>query len=234
MEESEAIRTEAGYVLVVNEVLAFEVQLVIFTPIASNGQYIVGPLDDCNYVRQRDAGRLAVVVQVFKALEVQVNVALQQDVAVVVQITEAGLFVLGLLNVGLLSCGVAQLDVTVKARLLELDDVVFGLAHDVCQAVASVHVRGAVRQENVFCGHKHRHLTPQIGVVVHLLERRACGWQRPQHALVLWPELFHHVRQLVVHVGLNAPRSLLLLGSLFANDLRAHRPLGGERLRDCF
>ena len=233
MEEAEAIRTEAGYVLVVNEVLPLEVQFIIFTPIASNGQYIVGPFDECYYVRQRDACGLAIVVQVFKALEVQVNVALQQDVAVVVQITEAGLFVLGLLNVGLLACGVAQLDVTVKARLLELDDVVLGLAHDVCQAVASVHVCGAIRQDDVLCGHKHRHLTPQIGVVVHLLERRACGWQRPQHALVLWPELFHHVRQLVVHVGLNALSSLLLLRGLFADDFRAHRPLGGERLRDC-
>ena len=216
-----------------NEVLALEVQLVIFAPIASNGQYIVGPLDDGNYVRQRNACWLAVVVLVFKPLEVQVNVALHQDVTVVVQIAEAGLFVLGFLNVGLLACGVAQIDVAVKACLLELDDVVLGLAHDVCQAVASVHVSRAVRQEDVFCGHKHRHLTSQIGVVVHLLERRACGWQRPQHALVLWPELFHHVCQLVVHVGLDSPRSLLLLRSLFTDDLRAHRPLGGERLRDC-
>ena len=153
-----------------NEVLALEVQFIIFTPIASNGQNIVGPLDECYYVRQGDACWLSVVL-VFKALEVQVNVALHQDVTVVVQITEAGLFVLGLLNVGLLACGVAQLDVTVKARLLELDDVVLGLAHDVCQAVASVHVSRAVRQDDVFCGHKHRHLTPQIGVVVHLLKR---------------------------------------------------------------
>ena len=158
--------------------------------------------------------------------------ALHQDVAVVVQIAEARLFILGLLNVGLFACGVAQLDVTVKARLLELDDVVLGLAHDVCQAVASVHISRAVRQDDVFCGHKHRHLTPQIGVVVHLLERRACGWQRPQHALVLWPELFHHVCQLVVHVGLDTLRSLLLLRGLFTQNLRAHRPLGGERLRD--
>ena len=177
MEQSKAIRTEAGNVLVVYEVLPFEAEIVIFAPITSNGQDIVGSFDKGYYVRQRDTCGLVLVVLVFKPLEVQVNVALQQDVALVVQIVEAGLFVLGLLDVGLLTGRVAQLDVAVEACLLELDDLVLGLAHDVRQAVAGVQVSRAVRQDDVLGGHKHRHLTPKVRVVVHLLEGGAGSWQ---------------------------------------------------------
>ena len=81
--------------------------------------------------------------------------ALIQRVAVIIQIAKAGLFVLGLLDVVAFLAGFRQLDVAVKACLLELDDLVLGLAHDVCQAVTSVQVRSAVGQQDVFCWDEH-------------------------------------------------------------------------------
>ena len=64
--------------------------------------------------------------------------ALIQRVPVVVHIAEASLFVLGLLDVCLALVCIRQLNVAVEARLLELDYLVLGLAHDVRHTVASV------------------------------------------------------------------------------------------------
>jgi uncharacterized membrane protein len=57
------------------------------------------PFNQRDHVRQHDAGLFVVFVFVFVTFKVQVNVALIQGVAVVVQVAKAGLFVLGFLNV---------------------------------------------------------------------------------------------------------------------------------------
>ena len=64
--------------------------------------------------------------------------ALIQRVTLVIQVRESRFFVLGLLDVVAFFAGLRQFDVAVKACLLELDDLVLGLAHDVSQAVASI------------------------------------------------------------------------------------------------
>ena len=170
MEETEAIGSEAGDVLVVHKVLTLEAQDVVFFPVAANGQNLVCAFNQGNYVWQRNAGLFAVIVFVFISGQAQVNVALIQCVPVVVHVAEAGLFVLGLLDVCLALVSVWQLDVAVEASLLELDDLVLGLAHDVCHAVAGVQVCRAVGQDDVFCWDEHRHLAIQAWVEVHLLE----------------------------------------------------------------
>ena len=158
--------------------------------------------------------------------------ALKDDVALVVQVTEPGLLVLGLLDVGLLPGRIGQLNVTIEPSFLELDNLVLGLAHHMGDAVAGVQVRGPVGQDDVFCGDKHRHLTAQARVVVHLLERATSGWQAPQHALMLRPELTHHFCQLVVHVELDTHSGFLFLRGLLAQNFGTYRALRGEGLRD--
>ena len=64
-----------------------------------------------------------------------------------------------------------RVNIKVEANLLELDDLVLGLAHDVRDAVASIQIRCTVRQIHIFRRNKHRHLTSQIGIVVDLLKR---------------------------------------------------------------
>ena len=97
--------------------------------------------------------------------------ALIDDIALVVQVTEPRLFVLGFLDIGLLFGRIGQLNVAVKPGLLELHNLILGLAHHMGDAIASVQVRGPVGQDDVFSRDKHRHLPPQAWVVVHLLER---------------------------------------------------------------
>ena len=61
-------------------------------------------------------------------------------------------------------------------------------------AVASVHVRRPVGQDDVLGRHKHTYLAPKVGVVIDFFESTACGRQRPKHPLMLGSVLFHHVR----------------------------------------
>ena len=97
--------------------------------------------------------------------------ALKDDIALVVQVTEPRLFVLGFLDVGLLLGRIGQLNVPVEPGFLEFHNLVLGLAHHMGDAVASVQVRGPVGQDDVFSRDEHRHLPPQARVVVHLFER---------------------------------------------------------------
>ena len=231
MEQTETVGTEAGDVLVVHEVLALELELVVFVPVAAHRQDGVGATDHGDHVRQRNL-RLVFAQRV--ALEVQVHVGLIQRETVVVQVAEAGLFVLGLVDLADGFVRVTDLHVTVEASFLQLDDLVLGLAHDVCQAVASLDVGRAVGQEDVFGRNKNRHLAVKAWVEVDLLERGAGGGERPQHALVLSAELLHHLRELEVHVSLDTLRGFFLVRGLFADDLGAHRSGSRERLGDCF
>ena len=154
-----------------HEVLALEFELVVFAPVAADGQHGVCATDERHHVRQRDAGGFAVFVLVFKALQVQVHVALIQGEALVVQVTKTRLFVLGLVDLTDRLVRLTNVHVQVEPGLLELDDLVLGLAHLVRDAVASLDVGGAVGQQDVFGRDKDRHLTVQTGVEVHLLER---------------------------------------------------------------
>ena len=129
--------------------------------------------------------------------------ALQQDVAVVVEVREPGLLVLGFLNIVLRAVRLGQLDVAVKATGHQFLDVVAALAHDVGHALTGVQVRGTVGQHHVFGRDEHAHRAAEVGVVVHLLERRAGRREAPQHALMLGPIFRHLLGQAEVHVLLH-------------------------------
>ena len=86
--------------------------------------------------------------------------AFHQGIPFVVDIAEACLFVLGFLDIRLFPARVTKVNISVKPGLLQLDNVVLGLAHGVRQAVARIQVRRTVRQDDVFGGHKHGNLPP--------------------------------------------------------------------------
>ena len=84
VEQAKAVSSKAWDVLVVDKVLSFESQVIVFLPIAADGQNLIGSFDKGNYVWQRYARFFVVVIFVFVAVQVQVNVALIDDVALVV------------------------------------------------------------------------------------------------------------------------------------------------------
>ena len=159
---------------------------------------------------------------------------LEQGKPIVIEVAEPRLLVFCLADVAGDFVRLAQVHIDVEARLLQLENLVLGLAHDVRDAVARLDVRCAIRQQHVLGRDKDRRLSPKAGVVVHLLECRAGGRQAPEHALMFWPELHHHLGELVVHVVLDAYGRFLLAWSLLAQNLGAHRAGRREGLGDCF
>ena len=118
MEESKTICSKTGDVLVVDKMLAFESKIVVFIPVAAYGQNVICALNDGYNVWQHDAGLFTIFVRVFVTFKVQVHVALIDGVAVIVQVIEASLFVLGFLNVSAVFGCVRQLNVQIKPSLL--------------------------------------------------------------------------------------------------------------------
>ena len=95
-----------------------------------------------------------------------------------------------------------------------------------------VDVRRAVGNDQVFSRDERRSRALHVRVVVHLLERRTRKAQVVEHALVLGSVLNHLLGQAEVHVVTHPLGSLFLLPRHLANDLRLHRPLRRESLRD--
>ena len=179
MEQAKAVGTEAGDVLVVDEVLALQVQFVVFLPVATNRQHGVRATDERHHVRQRNACGLAVFIadaqRVF--LDAQVHVRLDQREPIVVKVRKPRFFVLGLVDRVDVLVGRADVAVAIEACRLQLLDVVLGLAHHMRYAVARHDVRRAVWQQDVLCRDEHRHLTAKVRIEIHLLERAAGGRQ---------------------------------------------------------
>jgi hypothetical protein len=229
VKQTEAVSTEARDILVVDEVLALQAVLVRLFPVPTDGQNLTGVLQNRHHVGQADTCFLSIYL-VLIALEVQVYVALIQGISLVVQISEAGLTVLGFLDLGLVSTRIAQFYIKVEAGVHELAQLVLGLAHHMSHPMAGLNVEGAVGEDDVLSRNEQRYLPAHVRVEVHLLERRPSSRKAPQHLLMLWTELGHLLGQLVVHVRLNSESSRLLLSSLLANDLGHDWAFGGECL----
>ena len=232
MDEPVSVEPKPWDVLVVDKVLALEVQDVAFIPISPNSQNFACALLDSHNVWQRYASQSALLVGIFMPGQVQIDMHLKDAIAVVLDRRHASLLGLLLLNVVQLIRGVAQVHVHVEPSLNQLGHLVLGLTHDVRDPLGSLQVTRAVGHNDVFSGDKHRHLASLAWVVVDLLERTARNGQVPKHLLVLGAVLIHHVGQLIVHVFTNSRCRLLHLGSVFAQNDSLHRPSGWERLGD--
>ena len=114
--------------------------------------------------------------------------------------------------------------------MLQFLQLVFCLTHHMCDALGILDVRRTIRYNDVFSGDKRSNLATLTWVVVHLLERTAREWQRPQHLLVLRAILSHHLGQLVVHVLAHAGCGFFAEDVDRANNLGFHRPHRWERL----
>ena len=152
--------------------------------------------------------------------------------AIVVASREARFFIFAFLNVARKFVWLTQFFVNVKPSVHQFQEVVLTLAHPVGNAMAGVNFRDAVRQDHIFSRNKHRHLTTDTGVKVHLFKRRTGTWQVPQHFLVLRAVLRHLLGELVVHVFLDTHRRFFFLWRFFTNDLCTYRPFGWEGLHD--
>ena len=152
--------------------------------------------------------------------------------AVVVTSREASFFVFAFLNVARKLVWLTQFFVNVKPSVHQLQEVILALAHPVGNAVAGVNFGDAVRQDHIFSRNKHRYLTANTGVKVHLFKRRTGTWQVPQHLLVLRAVLRHLLGKLIVHVFLNTHRRFFFLGRFFADDLGTARSFSWEGLHD--
>ena len=113
----------------------------------------------------------------FVPFQVNLNMHFQHTEAVVLDGRHAIFFGLLLLDIVKFVAGVAQINITVKPAVLELEDFVFGLTHDVRDPFCCLKAGCAVRHNQVFCGDKYGCLSAPVRVVVHLLEGGACNWE---------------------------------------------------------
>ena len=118
-----------------HEVVALELELVVFFPVTANRQNLVSAAHNRNHVRQCDPCRLAIIL-VLKPGQVQVNVHFVELKPIVVRCREPSLSVFLFLNICLELLWLPQLYVAVEPSLHQLDQLVLGLAHTVCQSIA--------------------------------------------------------------------------------------------------
>ena len=112
-----------------DKVLSFCVGLIIWLPVATNGQHVAGSLFNSNYIRQCDASLLTLLVLVLIAFQVKVYVHLQEFEAIIGSGSKAHLLCNLLLNFieHVIRC--AQINITVKPCDLQLTQLVLSLTH---------------------------------------------------------------------------------------------------------
>ena len=154
------------------EVVALGFLLIVWVPVATDGQDRLGSLVDGHDVGQRDT--VVVLIPILVVLDDEVDVHLQQLVAVVSLGPEAQL--LGYLLLYLVKCisRLRQLHITVEPCGLQARKLVHRFTEDMGDAFSDFQAGRAIRDDHILCGHIHRHLTPQRRVEIHLLERIAC------------------------------------------------------------
>ena len=229
VDEAEGIEAKPRHVRVVYEVIALLLQLVVRVPVAPDSQDGLRRFLDGDHVGDSNLV-LRLVLGILVIWEHEVNVHLQQFVAVVTRRAEAHFLRDGLLNLIEAIDRVIHLDFAVEAFCLQLLEFIRRFTHHVSDALCRLKVGRAVRHHHILGGDIHSRLAAKARIVVDLLEGVARQAQTPQHPLVLGPILRHDVGELVVHIRLHALGGVTGFGGLFTDDLRPHRALGRERL----
>ena len=109
VDQAKAIHTKAGHVGVLHEVLALEFELVVFVPVAADGQHLGGRAVNRDHIGQCD------LVLVLIAGQVVVNTHLQHLVAVVFCEAEALVLGLALFNVREERLRLTQVNIAIEA-----------------------------------------------------------------------------------------------------------------------
>ena len=159
-----------------NKVLDRRAGRITLGIVSADGQDLVAGLVDGDNVRQLDACRLAVHAHVLEAVEVQLNMHLEQSADIVcVRRTRGALQLVDLLLdlVALLVGATGQLYVAVEPRNLELANLVVGHLQNMRDPRCADQVSCRVRNHDVLRRDKLGHRPLLGGVKVDLLEGRA-------------------------------------------------------------
>ena len=211
-----------------DKMLPFCVQFVAFIPISADSQAFAATFFDCDDVRQGNSGRFAIFIDIFKPFKVQIDVHFKDFEPVIRLRTESHLLGNLLLNFIKGIVGFTQVNVGIEPGNLEFAHLIFGFTHHMGDTVSRMKVRGPIGDNQILSRNKDGGLAVQAGVKVDLLESITGQSQAPQHALMLRPELSHHICKLIVHVSSHPGSRLFLLRCFFAYDLGLHRASGRE------
>ena len=227
MQEAQAVCAQALHEGVVHVVLLAAIGLVALFPVAANAHCGARGSVHSDDVGQADAGGLAVIIGVLKALQVPVDLELQQFhflvISVGADLGDAVGFFLDDVVANVSSAALLR-GVQVLATQNSLVVVVHRHRHNVRDARALAHdARAVVWDVQVVRQDQLADHAILFLVEVHLLERRAAVAYVEQQLIKVRGVLFHHRGDLVVHEVAHAVRLHQLLACLFAQHLCAHR-----------
>ena len=99
---------------------------------------------------------------------------------------------------------VAKVNVTIKATDLKLANMIRASGHYMCVTLCTVQRAFVVRNNKVFCWHKHGARTVHGWVIVNFSECGAGKRQAKQKLFCFCAILGHYFKELVIHVLLDA------------------------------
>ena len=204
---------------------------VVLAVVPTNRQNLTVVQRQSHNIRNLNARRLAVLVNILIPVKVEINVALQKRAVVInVRRLKTTDLVRHLRYFGHLFLRRNHLNVAVKSRNLHLAHVVQRRRHHLRDVRARVQIRRVVRNNKILRRHKTAHDPAHRLVVIRLLERRTRQRKHKQHLVHVRRVFLHHVRDVVIHKRLDPTRLLLLLTGLLAHNRRLHRTLRRQKL----
>ena len=227
MHKAQTVRARAFHEHVVHVIVATTLEFVVFLPVSAhtnNTKRVIGQRND---VRELNFGRIATLVQVFKARNVQIDQHFQQKhFASAVCRLNADHFVNRSLNLARINRRRLQIHRHIKvfasqntlAELVGVHRNAMGKARTLRNDT-----RPVVRDVNVVGQAQFGHHSAQLSVVIDLLERRTTVSGVVQELIKLRCVLFHHRGDLVIHEILHTRGLLELVHGLFAQNLSADR-----------
>ena len=191
MDQPKAIEAKAGDVTVIHKMLALELSLVFWIPVAVDRQNLIGSTVNRDNIGQGDSCRLSILTNILHAFDIQLCVDLKDLIAVVIGGFVTLLFCLFLLNVREDVDRLAKLNISVEACDLQLLDLVLCFTHYMCNTFCVVQIGGSVGNNDILGWDEHCHFTAKARVVVNLLKGGSGQTQGIQEALMFWAVLWH-------------------------------------------
>ena len=117
VDQAKTIEPQTGHVLIMHEMQALRAQRIVLVPVAPDRQDGTAALNQGHHIRQGDTGLVAVIIGILVTFKVEIDVHLQQNIAVIMLV--GGIFplklVVFLLNIGIIRRIWRQFDVAIQA-----------------------------------------------------------------------------------------------------------------------
>ena len=117
VDQAKTIEPQTGHVLIMHEMQALHAQRIVLVPVAPDRQDGTAALNQGYHIRQGDTGLVAVIIGILVTFKVEIDVHLQQNIAVIMLV--GGIFplklVVFLLNIGIIRRIWRQFDVAIQA-----------------------------------------------------------------------------------------------------------------------